>query len=86
MLKKANTTECCDFRTISLIPHASKIMLKVITRRVQGKAKDFISDTVWFQKGTWDAMGVMRILVHRRLKFGNELYVCFVDFERLLIE
>jgi len=28
-LEKANATECSDYRTISLISHASKIMLKV---------------------------------------------------------
>ena len=41
--KKVNAMECDDHRTISLISHASKIMLKVLTRRIEAKAKDFIS-------------------------------------------
>ena len=32
--KKNNAIKCSDFRTISLICHASKIMLRVLTRRI----------------------------------------------------
>ena len=41
--KKVNAMECEDHRTISLKSHTSKIMLKVLTRRIEAKAKDFIS-------------------------------------------
>jgi len=34
--KKANTTECQDYRTISLISHASKIVLNMLTKRIRG--------------------------------------------------
>ena len=37
--KKPNAVECEDQRTISLISHASKILLKVLTRRIEGKKK-----------------------------------------------
>ena len=40
--KKVNAVECKDYRTMSLIPHASKIMLKLITKRIEGKAKNVI--------------------------------------------
>ena len=43
--KKPNATECADHRTISLISHASKILLHILTRRIEGKAKDFIGKT-----------------------------------------
>jgi len=36
--KKTNTTECQDYRTISLISHASKIILKILTKRIEAKA------------------------------------------------
>ena len=32
--KKPNARECADFRTVSLIPHAFKIMLQVLTKRI----------------------------------------------------
>ena len=33
--KKSNAKECSDFRTIALISHASKIMLKILQARLQ---------------------------------------------------
>ena len=43
--KKVNAVECNDYRTISLIPHASKIMLKIIMKRIEGKAINVIGKT-----------------------------------------
>ena len=83
--KKQNAIECSDFRTISLIPHASKIMLRILTKRVQAKAEEFIGNSQFgFRKGcgTREAIGVMRILCERRLVLGDEVFVCFVDFEK----
>ena len=40
--KKTNAVECEDHRTISLISLASKILLKIITKRIEAKANEFI--------------------------------------------
>ena len=32
--------------------------------------------------GTREAIGVMRTLCERSLAFGNDVYVCFIDFEK----
>ena len=83
--KKNNAMKCTDFRTISLICHASKIMLKVLTKRIEAKAKHLIGRNQFgFRKGygTRDAIGVMRALCERSLDHGNKVYVCFVDFEK----
>src|SRR5262245_27054721 len=85
MPKKANADECADYRTISLICHASKILLKILTERIETKAKAFIGKTQFgFRKGcgTRDAIGVMRMLCERSLEYENEVYICFVDFEK----
>ncbi|CAF1524939.1 unnamed protein product, partial [Didymodactylos carnosus] len=42
MEQKPNATECADHRTLSLIPHASKIMLKVLAKRFEAKTQYFI--------------------------------------------
>ena len=34
--KKGNTKDCSDYRTIALISHTSKVMLKIIQARVYG--------------------------------------------------
>ena len=35
--KKSNATKCSDHRTISLVVHASKILLKILTKRIESK-------------------------------------------------
>ena len=83
--KKNNAVKCSDFRTISLICHASKIMLKVLTQRIEAKAKHLLGRTQFgFRKGcgTRDAIGVMRTLCERSMEHGNDVYICFVDFEK----
>lgn len=83
--KKQNATDCEDHRTISLISHASKIMLRILTRRIEAKANDFIGKNQFgFRKGcgTRDAIGVLRMLCQRSVEIGNEVYICFVDFEK----
>ena len=83
--KKTKAVECEDHRTISLISHASKIMLKILTKRIEARTKDFIGRNQFgFRKGcgTRDAVGVMRMLCERSLEHGNDIYICFVDFEK----
>jgi hypothetical protein len=62
-----------------------KIMLKILTKRIESKAKDFIGRNQFgFRKGcgTRDAIGVMRMLCERSIEHGNDVYICFVDFEK----
>lgn len=83
--KKENAVECGDYRTISLICHASKIMLKVLTKRLESKAESFLSNRQFgFRKGvgTRDAIAVMRMICERGLEYGKDIYICFVDFEK----
>src|SRR6478736_6704640 len=83
--KKMNAVECSDHRTISLISHASKILLKILTNRNDAKARDFIGRNQFgYRKGcgTRDVIGVMRMLCETSLEFGYNVYICFVDFEK----
>ena len=80
-----NAMACEDHRTISLIPHASKIMLRILTKRLEGKVRDFISKTQFgFKKGcgTREAIGVVRMLCEKVLDHGKEVFICFVDYEK----
>src|SRR6476469_8511356 len=80
--KKMNAVECSDHRTINLISHASKILLKILTNRIEAKARDFIvRNQFGFRKGCGkrDAIGVMRMICERSLEFGNNAYIYFVD-------
>src|SRR6478609_11240968 len=70
--KKMNAVECSDHRTISLISHASKTLLKILTNRIEAEARDFIGQNQFgFRKGcrTRDAIGVMRMICESSLEF-----------------
>ena len=79
-----NAVESNVHRAISLISHASKIILKILTRRTEAKTKDFISKNQFgFRKGcgTREAIEVMRKLCESNLEHDNDIYICFVEFE-----
>ena len=77
--------ECADYRTTSLITHASKIVLKTLTKRLESKIEPLISQTQFgFRKGcgTREATGVLRTLCERSLEHDKDVFICFVDFEK----
>jgi hypothetical protein len=85
--KKPNATECSDHRTISLIVHASKILLKILAKRLEGKVEaiHFVGeDQFGFRKGrgTRDAIAVLRTLCERNLEHDKDIFICFVDYEK----
>ena len=79
--KKMNAVESSDHQTISLISHASKILFKILTNRIEAKAKDFIGQNLFgFRKGcgTSDAIGEMMMKealenVEEGIRVGDEL-------------
>ena len=42
--KKGNLQQCQNYRTISLISHASKVMLKILQTRLKPQAETIIAD------------------------------------------
>ena len=44
--KKMNASECADHRTINLIAHASKIMFRLLGKRLEKKVKYSMENTV----------------------------------------
>jgi len=83
--KKSNATECSDYRTISLISHASKIMLKILAKRLESKTEALMSKTQFgFRRGcgTREAIGMLRSVCERSLEHGKDVFICFVDFEK----
>ena len=50
--KKGNAKECSNYRTIALISHASKVMLKILQARLQQYANHELPDVqAGFRKG-----------------------------------
>ena len=61
------------------------MILRVLTQRIEGKAKDYISGSQFgFRRGVGirNAIGTMGMLIQRSLEYNNKMYVCSVDFEK----
>jgi hypothetical protein len=83
--KKAGTTKCEEHRTIAIISHAAKILLRILNARVYGKVDQQIGEEQFgFRKGrgTRDAIGVLRSIGERYNEKGKNVHVCFIDLEK----
>jgi hypothetical protein len=63
--KKPKATKCSDQRTISIITHAAKIVVRILRRGIERKTEDVLGeDQFGFRrgKGTRDAIGMLRIM------------------------
>ena len=66
--KKGNAKECSNYRTIALISHASKVMLKILQARLQQYMNDELSDVqAGFRKGrgTRDQIANIRWIIEK---------------------
>ena len=75
--KKKKAVECGDYRTISLISHAAKVVLRILNRRMEARANEYLGeDQFGFRKGksTRDAIAIMRSLVERNLEYDQDVY------------
>ena len=83
--KKGNLQLCQNFRTISLISHSSKVMLKVILNRLRPQAEEIIAEEqAGFRAGrsTIEQIFNLRILCEKYLQHQQNLYHVFIDFKK----
>ena len=82
---KGNLQLCQNYRTISLISHPSKVMLKIILNRVQPQAEEIIAEEqAGFRAGrsTKEQIFNLRILCEKYLQHQQNLYHVFIDFTK----
>ena len=85
--KKGNLQLCQNYRTISLISHSSKVMLKVILNRLKPQAEEIIAeDQAGFRAGrsTTEQIFNLRILCEKYLQHQQNLCHVFIDFKKSL--
>ena len=83
--KKGNAEECSTYRTISLISHASKIMLKILQARLQQHGNHELPDAqAGFRKGrgTRDQIANIRWIMEKAREFQKNIYFCFIDYAK----
>ena len=83
--KKGNLQQCQKYRTISLISHPSKVMLKIILNRLKPQAEEIIAEEqAGFRAGrsTTEQIFNLRILCEKYLQHQQDLYHVFIDFKK----
>jgi len=80
--RKGNAKECLNYRTITLISHASKIILKILQARLQQYINGELPNVqAEFRKGKGTRDQIANI--HRMIEKGREvqknIYFCFID-------
>ena len=83
--KKGNAKECSNYRTIALISHASKVMLKILQARLQQYVNCEPPDVqAGFRKGrgTRDQIANIHWIMEKAREFQKNIYFCFMDYAK----
>ena len=80
--KKNNAKECSNYCIISLISHASNVMLKILQARLQQYVNQELPDVqAGFRKGrgTRDQIANICWIIKKAREFQKNIYFCFID-------
>ena len=83
--KKVNAKECSNYRTIALISHASKIMLKILQARLQQYVNCELPDVqAGFRQGRGIRGQIANIhwIIKKAREFQKNIYFCFIDYAK----
>ena len=83
--KKSNAKECSNYRTIALISHTSKVMLKILQARFQQYVNRELPDVhAGFRKGrgTRDQIVNIHWITEKAREFQKNIYFCFIDYAK----
>ena len=81
----SNPKEYSNYRTIALISHASKVMLKILQARLQQDVNRELPDVqAGFRKGggTRDQIANIRWIIEKAREFQKSIYFCFIDYAK----
>ena len=83
--KKDNAKECSNYRTIALISHASKVMLKILQARLQQYMNcELPMVQAGFRKGrgTKDQIANICWIIEKAREFQESIYFCFIEYAK----
>ena len=87
LANKCKAIECTEYRTISIMSHMIKIMLKIILNRNEKKVDNEIGEMQAGFKasiGTREGIFNLREIFDKYLGIKKNIYICYIDYERLL--
>ena len=83
--QKVNAKECSNYRTIALISHTNKVMLKILQARLQQYVNWELPDVqAGFRKGrgTRDQIANIRWIIKKAREFQKNIYFCFINYAK----
>ena len=84
-LKERQRQRMLNYRTITLISHASKVMLKILQARLQQYVNHELPDVqAGFRKGrgTRDQIANIHWITEKAREFQKNIYFCFIDYAK----
>ena len=84
-LSQGNAKECSNYRTIALISHASKVMLKILQARLQQYVnRELPNVQAGFRKGRGirDQIANIRWILEKAREFPKNISFCFIDYAK----
>ena len=85
--KIGNAKECSNYRTIALISHASKVMIKTLQVKLQQYMNHELPDVqAGFRKGRGTRVQTANIcrIIEKAREFQKNIYFCFIDYTKHL--
>ena len=85
--KKGNAKVCSNYRTIALISHTNKVMLKILQAKLQQYMNHELPDVqVGFRKGrgTRDQIANICWITEKAREFQKNIYFWFTDYTKVL--
>ena len=85
MPKKPGAIECELHRTISLMSHVTKTLLHILINRLRRSIRPEISETQCGyvkDKGTRNAILMLRLVAEKSISKQQDLYLCFIDYTK----
>ena len=81
--KKGSTKECANHQTISLISHASKVMLKILHARLQHYMNQELPS--WVNKWQRNQRSNANIcwIIEKAREFQKNIYLYFIDYTKV---
>ena len=83
--RQGNVKECSNYRTIALISHAIKVMLKILQAKLQQYVHHELPDVqAGFRKGrgTRDQISNIPWIMEKAREFQKNIYLCFIDYAK----
>jgi len=71
--------------TISLMSHLTKLVVRVLLGRLRGRTSGEVAEEQYGfmpDKGTRNAVFMMRILTEKAIEMQKDVYVCFIDYSK----